>query len=201
MAHETLAPWAEIVPGSTYPMSVDELLALPDDGRMYELVEGRLVRMPPCGGGASRMGGNLLTIINNYVRPRDLGAVTGADGEYVLSAPGEPPTALAPDIAFVSAARLPARDTPEWDRPWHLAPDLAVEIASPNQYRPEMAAKARLYLDAGVKLVWVVWPKLKQVDVWRSGSLQPVATLGVCDTLDGLDALPGFMHSVADLFA
>lgn len=200
MAHETLAPWAEIVPDSPYPMSVDDLLALPDDGRIYELVEGRLVRMPPSGGGASHMGGNLVTIINNYVRPRNLGAVTGPDGEYVLSAPGQPTTALAPDVAFVLANRLPPRDTPEWDRPWQLAPDLAVEIASPNQYRPEMAEKARIYLNAGVKLVWIVWPKLKQVDVWRPGAAQLVATLGIGDMLDGLDALPGFTHPVADLF-
>lgn len=50
MAHETLAPWAEVAPG-TGPMSVKELLALPDDGGwMYELAEGRSVRMPSSGG-------------------------------------------------------------------------------------------------------------------------------------------------------
>ncbi len=45
MAQEPLAPWGEVVPGARR-MTVDELLALPDDSRMYELVEGRLVRMP-----------------------------------------------------------------------------------------------------------------------------------------------------------
>ena len=47
-AHETLAPWAEIVP-DTGPMTVDDLLTLPDDGWQYELVDGRLVRMAGSG--------------------------------------------------------------------------------------------------------------------------------------------------------
>ncbi len=81
-----------------------------------------------------------------------------------------------------------------------LAPDLVAEIASPNQYRPEMADKAQRYLAAGVRLVWVVWPKYSQVDVWRPGSDQPVATLNVDDQLDGLDVLPGFTYPLARLF-
>lgn len=201
MAHDIFAPWAEVVPGASYPMSVDELLAQPDDGWTYELVEGRLVRMPPSGGGASSKSADLLTVINTFVRTHALGAVTAPDGEYILSIPGEPDTALAPDVAFVRADRLPPRDTSEWDHPWRLAPDLAVEIASPNQYRPEMAAKALYYLRAGVRLVWVVWPRLKQVDVWRPGTEQPVATLNVADSLDGLDVLPGFAYPLADLFS
>src|SRR5579872_3930188 len=171
MAQETLAPWAEIVPGAPYPMSVDELMALQnDDGTTYELVEGRLVRMPPSGGGASSMGMSIGSALTVYVQSHSLGRVTGADGEFVVNPAGAAPTALAPDVAFVREDRLPARDSAEWDRPWQLAPDLAVEIASPNQYRPEMAAKARLYLSAGVRLVWVIWPKQKQVDVWRLSS-------------------------------
>lgn len=201
MAHDIFAPWAEVVSGASYPMTADELLSRPDDGWTYELVEGRLVRMPPSGGGASSLSGILIGALISFVRPRALGAVTVPDGEYILSVPGEPDTALAPDIAFVRTDRLPARDTPEWDRPWRLAPDLAVEIASPNQYRPEMAVKALYYLRAGVRLIWVVWPRQKQVDIWRPGSDQPIATLTVGDILDGLDVLPGFTYPLADLFS
>lgn len=200
MAHETLAPWAEIVPGAPYPMTVDALMALPDDGRRYELVEGRLVTVAPSGGGASTISGNLVAALHGYVRPRKLGAITVTDGEYVLSRPGQPPTALAPDAAFVREDRLPARDSPAWERPWQLAPDLAAEVVSPNQYRPEMADKACLYLASGVRLVWIIWPKLRQVDVWRPGADNPVATLGAGDQLDGLDVLPGFSYPVASLF-
>jgi hypothetical protein len=64
-----------------------------------------------------------------------------------------------------------------------------------------MAAKALRYLGGGSRLVWVVWPDAQQVDVWHSGDRQPSITLGISDSLDGEDVLPGFSHPVADLFA
>lgn len=200
MQSDLLAPWAEVVPDSNVT-TVDQLLALPDDGWMYELVEGKLVRLSPSGGGAPRIGMDIGTATNSFVRARGLGEVTGADGEFVLSKPGEKVTSLAPDVAFVRADRVPPRDSPEYEKPWLLAPDLVVEIASPNQYRPEMKAKALVYLTAGVRLVWIVWPRRRQIDVWRPGGEEPSATLGVNDIQDGLDVLPGFTYPVAKLLA
>jgi len=101
----------------------------------------------------------------------------------------------------VRAKRVPARDSAEYRRAWRLAPDLVAEVASPNQYRPEMAAKALLSLEAGVRLVWGIWSRYQQVDVWRPGSEQPTARLGTGDALDGFDVLPGFTYPVAELFA
>ena len=200
MAHEIFAPWAELVPDAG-PMTVDDLLTLPDDGWMYELVEGRLVRMPGSGGQASLIGLRLASALLAFADAHDVGRVTGADGTYDLTRPGDSAeTALVPDVAFVQSSRVPAPDSPAYIGAWRLAPDLATEVASPSQYRPEMAAKAKRYLDAGVRLVWIVWPKSQQVDVWRPGAAQPVATLTSGDLLDGLDVLPGFMYPVASLF-
>jgi Uma2 family endonuclease len=127
--------------------------------------------------------------------------VTGTDGEFNLTQPGESQeTALVPDVAFLRADRVPPRNSADYKKAPRLAPDLAVEVASPNQHHPEMAAKARLYLARGVRLVWVVWPADRQVDVWRPGSDEPATTLSIGDALDGLDGLPGFTHPVADLF-
>ena len=132
-------------------MSVDDLLALPDDEWHYELVEGRLVRMPPSGVPASRLAMRLGARLTTYVEDHNLGIVTGTDGGFTLSKG----TTLAPDIAFVRADRVLPPTSPDYDKPWPLAPDLVVEIASPNQSRPKMAAKATRYLQAGVRLVWV----------------------------------------------
>ena len=63
-----------------------------------------------------------------------------------------------------------------------------------------MAAKARLYLSVGVRLVWTAWAKSRQVDLWLPGHDEPAATLGVDDRLDGLTVLPGFTYPVAALF-
>src|SRR5579884_2980636 len=199
MKHEIAAPWAEPVPDAPYPMTIAQMQALPDDAWQYELVDGRLVRMPGSGNKASAIAMILASILVAFARPRRLGRVSGPDGEYNLTLPGaSTETALIPDVAFVRAGRLPALDSPAASAIPHLAPDLVAEVAPPSQSRPEMAAKARRYLDAGVRLAWVVWPDDKQVDVWHPGSDTPVATLREGDLPDGLDVLPGFTHPVSD---
>ncbi len=202
MKQDVIAPWAEVVPGAPYPMTIAQMQALPDDNWIYELVEGRLVRMPGSGNKASVIAANLIIALGNFVRPRKLGRISSSDGQYDLTPAGAAlETALIPDVAFVRAGRLPAMNTKAADRIPHLAPDLVAEVASPNQSRSAMGEKARLYLAAGVQLVWIIWPDAQQIDVWHAGSDAPIATLTTADQLDGLDVLPGFTHPVADLFA
>ena len=196
---DTLAPWGEIVPNVS-PMTVDDLLALPEDGWQYELVEGRLVRMPPSGYRASRIAGRLYAAVLAFVDAHALGAVTPPDGGYDLGPAGQKDTTLAPDVAFVRADRLPPHATFDEDKAVPFAPDLAAEVASPHQYRPGMAKKAQRYLAAGTQLVWIIWPKPREVDVWRPGDTQPSQTLSARETLDGSPVLPGFTYPVGDLF-
>lgn len=191
---EPVAPWAEVVPDAP-PMTEADLLARPDDGWQYELVKGVLVRMPPSGKRATRIARRLSARLGDYVDEHGLGEVTGEQGGYRL-APG---TDLAPDVGFIRAERLPPLDSPDYDTLADGAPDLAVEVASPNQWQPGMRKKAAEYLDAGTRLVWIVWPRWRRVDVWRAGDDEP-ATLTVEDTLDGEDVVPGFTYAVADLF-
>lgn len=203
MAHNTLAPWAEIVQDGQGPLTADELLTLPENGWQYELVEGRLVRMSPTGLEHLDITERLLDALKSHVVSRSLGRVTLPETGFKLPRPGADDTVLAPDVALVSRAKLqnlPAPGTPERKRFLPVVPDLAAEVASPGQYRPEMADKVRFYLESGVPLVWIVWPPSRQVDVWRPGAQQPIATLGVGDALDGLEVVPGFTFPVADLF-
>ena len=161
---DSLAPWAEIVPNMP-PMTADDLHAMPDDGFSYELVEGLLVRMPMSGLGASSIGVRLAERLTAYVEDNGRGVVTGEQGDYPLD-PARPfDTELAPDVAFVRADRLPPTTSPEYYKAPRLAPDLAVEVASQNQFAPGLAAKAKVYLSFGTRLVWVVWPRYRRVDV------------------------------------
>jgi len=177
-------------------MTAEQLIKLPDDGWQYELVEGVLVRMPPSGQRASRIARRLAARLGDVVDSHQLGNVTGSDGGYALDAD----TDFAPDVGFIRADRLPPLNSPDYDKLAPDAPDLAVEVASPSQYRPGMAAKARRYLHAGTRLVWIVWPRQQQVDIWRPGDTQPSAVLGAGDVLDGEDVVPGFVYPVAYLF-
>jgi Uma2 family endonuclease len=199
MAHEIIAPWAERVPGAS-PMTADELLALHDDGWQYELVDGVLVRMPSPGYRHGRIVFRLAMALATYVTAHRLGEIVAAETGFLLSRPGEPDTVLGPDIAFVRSEHVPPHDAPGVEKYLRLAPDLVVEVASPDQYKPEMAAKARLYLAAGVRLVWLVWPAAHTVDVWRPGNDAPITSLTTAEALDGLDVVPGFTYPLADLF-
>ena len=199
---DPIAPWAEIVP-DTGPMTVNDLLERRDDGWHYELVEGRLIRMPPSGFRASRIAMRLGGLLVTFVDAHELGAVTTSDGAYDLSAPGTPPTkgtGLAPDIAFIRAERLPPHIAFDEDKAVPFAPDLAVEVASPNQFRPGMAKKAQRFLAAGTRLVWIVWPKRREIDVWLPGNTRPTRILRGGETLDGGEVLPGFSCVVDALF-
>ena len=198
----TPASWAEMVPGAPYPMRAVDLTNAPNDGWRYEIIEGRLLRMPGSGIKASWIAVRLIYFLMNFIAPRNLGIVTGADGTYDLTRPGDPTeTALIPDAAFVQAGRLPAMNTPAAAQYGKLAPDLVAEVVSPSQGHQEMDDKARLYLDRGVRLVWTIWPDAQSVDLWRPTSpTAPLASLGIGESLDGLDVLPGFTLPISDLF-
>ncbi len=79
--------------------------------------------------------------------------------------------------------------------------DLVAEVASPDQFRSEMGAKARQWLAGGVRLVWIAWPKERQVDLWLPGQENAMQTLQSGDALDGRDVVPGFSYLLAELFA
>ena len=189
--------WGERVIGAPYPFTVADLATLPDGAWQYEIVDGELVRMPGSGYDAGKYAMRLTTALSNFVDQYNLGEITGPDTTYDLTRPGDTTeTALGPDAAFVQTARLPG-PTPGYAK---LAPDLVAEIVSPSQYRPEMTRKAKLYIERGVRLVWIIWPSNRTADVWRPSSPNaPVTTLTVADSLDGLDVLPGFTLPLATL--
>lgn len=188
---ETLAPWAEPV-----LMTAEELLQLPDDDEWrYELVEGRLVRMSPTGGQHGRVVMALLATVHRFVEEQRLGEVFPAETGFWISPEDAPDTVLAPDLAFFSAGREPDPGVEGYPR---LAPDLVAEVASPSQGRGKMAAKARRWLSSGVRIVWVVFPESRTVEVWRDGELERIVT--VEEDLSGEVVLPGFVYPIKHLF-
>jgi len=179
---------------STRFATIEDLEQMEPDAGDFELIRGELHRMAAAGGRASTIAVGIAAQFWNYATPRGLGTVYGADAGFVLSR--DPDTLLIPDVAFVRADRLPPGPVPEGFLP--LAPDIAVEVVSPTDRRTDVARKVRLYLDAGVKLVWVVDPRRRLVTVYPVVGSERVLRPG--EELDGGEVLPGFRLAVGDLF-
>lgn len=174
-------------------LTVEDLPYLPRDEDRCELVAGDLIREPPPGGEhggiALAVGARLLA----FVREHRLGRVFGEAG-YVLAS--EPDTVRAPDASFVSTARISGAIR---RGPYVVgAPDLAVEVVSPGDTRQEVAEKVGEYLAAGARAVWVIDPRHRTVTTHLPGR-DPVR-LGLGETLDGGDYLPGFRLPVSEVF-
>lgn len=178
-----------------FPLRLEEYARLPEeDAFLLELSRGLLVREPRPGARHGAIVLNVVQELNPFVREHGLGRVVIEAG-FLLTV--DPPTVRGPDVAFISAARLP--DGPLPDGFWSLAPDLAVEVVSPSNSAGNMQEKVLQYLDAGSREVWVVQPNTRTIEVWRPGvGMRVVRDDG---TLDGGDIIPGLRLAVADLFA
>ncbi|HEY7350134.1 MAG TPA: Uma2 family endonuclease [Ktedonobacterales bacterium] len=173
----------------------------PEQGWRTELFRGVVVRMPLIKDLRHEwVAGNLYAALHAYITPRRSGRASMEQGGYNATLPGETDeTIWGPDVAFISAERLPAALSSIARGDYAPAPDLAAEVVSASQSRPEMAERAQRWLAAGTRLVWNVWPESQTVDVWTPDT--PMYTLSLRDTLDGLDVIPDFSLPVAGLFA
>ena len=177
--------------------SVRHLARTPEyNRRRFYLINGELFEMSPVQRIHSRLASRIDRIIGLFVEEHDLGETHVELGFYTA---GDRTTLLAPDVAFVSAARL--HDQPE-DGFLSIMPDLAVEIASPSDSLAQLRRKAAVYLENGGNLVWIVLPAEKGVDVCRSadGARLDIEFVGADGALCGEDVLPGFALKLSRLF-
>ena len=175
-------------------VTADELLEMPDDGYMYELVRGELRKMPPAGHPHSRMGIQIATLLNAYTNDKRLGYVYGADGGFILES--GPDHVRAPDVSFVRQARVDEASGSTGFFPG--PPDLAIEVVSPNDRYTEVEEKVADYLAAGTLAVVVVDPRRRTVKVHRPQSV--TVELGEGDTLEVDDVVPGWRMEVGEMF-
>ena len=175
-------------------LTADDMMRLSDKGVRGELIRGVLHEEMPIGRPHTKIVAKLVYILLSFTMPRQIGTVFAADLGVWLER--NPDTVRAPDVAFISVERLPLDD----DDPGYseIAPDLAMEVASPRDSRPHIRRKALMWLENGVRLVWMVHPRSRTVDVYRKDS--PVITLTEDEDIDGGDILPGFSCRVSDIF-
>ena len=179
---------------TTQATTAEDLLRIPDDGFRYELVRGELRKMSPAGHKHGYIAMNVATPLNNHVTAKKLGRVYAAETGFFISS--DPDTVRAPDVAFVSQKRLD--EVGDVEGYWPGAPDLAVEVTSPNDKYAEVEEKVLEWLEAGTRMVVVVNPRKSAVTVYRS--LTDIVLLTEEDLLDGGDIVPGWTIAVKDIF-
>lgn len=179
---------------TTKLMTAEEFETLESADRLLELVEGEVQEVPFAGPLHGSLGARLTIFLGNYVYQEALGDVFDSQTSFVVRR--NPDSVLMPDVSFVSTARLPKDDA--WNRAVQFAPDLAIEIESPSNTQAELLRKVSLYLAGGSRLVWLVRPDHQTVTVFSPDA--PERPLGLSNTLEGGDVLPGFSLPLAELF-
>lgn len=174
-------------------VTAEELGRIPDDRHRRELVGGRVVEMSPPGFRHGAIAVSVASLLASHVKSSELGRVVVEAGFKLAS---DPDTVRGPDVAFVRRERLASSLGPEGF--FHGAPDLAIEIESPEETASELRQKIREYLLAGTRLVWVLQPDTRSAIVHRPGASPQ--TVGPDDVLDGGDVVSGFRCRVGDLF-
>lgn len=165
-----------------------------DHDALCEVINGEHVEKK-VGWHESFLAMQLLKLLHHFLWDHPMGI---AGMEFLCRLRDNPALERRPDLAFISRERLPARFLPNASA-CPVVPDLVAEIVSPSNTADEVNAKIHEYLQHGVRVVWVIYPRQCNMYVHERGSAQ-IRQLTQNDTLDGGTVLPGFQIPVARIF-
>lgn len=161
----------------------------------YEIIDGNKVEMPPMSATSSVLASRIAQRIGLFTMPAKLGE---AFSEILFNLQLSQARNRRPDVAYVSYARWPKNRPIPPVNAWDVVPDFCVEVVSPTDLIEEMRTKIEEYFEAGVRLIWVVYPHLELVDVYESRDRMRVVRID--GSLDGGDVIPGFSLPLVELF-
>jgi Uma2 family endonuclease len=167
----------------------------PDNHEHYEVVDGQRAETPRMGTYETDVANELNGHLWQFARTNGLGKT---EVEMLFRIDVARDLQRRPDVAFVSFQRWPRGRRAAPNDAWDVVPDLAVEVVSPSNTAAAVLVKVRDYFQAGVRLVWVVYPAEREVYAYESPTIIRVLQPG--DDLDGGDVLPGFRLPLATLF-
>jgi len=162
------------------------------EDRLYELIDGVLVEKV-MGAKESLLAMELGFHLRTFLGRHSLGVILGEAGMLQL----RPRLIRIPDVSFISWDQMPSGEFPSKPVP-NLYPDLAVEVLSPSNSAAEMTLKIADYFEAGSRLVWLIDPETKTVEVYTAPG--ECRRLKASQSLDGGDVLPGFKLPLKELF-
>lgn len=165
------------------------------DRRGYELIDGEWVEKN-MGAQAGIVVLNVNARVRAHAGTHQAGLAFASDAGYEIF-PTKPNRVRKPDGSFIRRGRLPGDKPPRGHL--RIAPDLAIEVVSPNDLAEDTEERVADFLGAGTPLLWVLYPNTRTVYVFRQDG--SVSRLTTTDELSGEDALPGFACRVEELFA
>jgi Uma2 family endonuclease len=140
-------------------LTYQDYVALPDDGRRYEIHDGELSVTPAPSPRHQRLLGALYKLLDAHIEARGLGEVILSPLDVILS----DITVVQPDLVYVANVRAEAVSGRGIEGP----PTLAVEILSPSTARVDRDRKLRLYARHGVPYYWIVDPEARAIEAFR----------------------------------
>lgn len=174
------------------PLTLERFLARQETKPGCEYEDGEVIRKPMPTGWHSLIQRLVAVALSHYLTVHPVGDA-GSELRCIFG-PAGAERAYLPDYAFI---RFSERFTGFTNGPLRGAPDLAVEILSPDDRMVKVMRKLRFYLSHGVRLVWLIDPEERTVMVMTDLTVARFLRDG--DTLEGGDVLPGFSVPVAEL--
>lgn len=170
----------------------------------FEMYNGEIIPMHPPGRHHNLLSKAIYDAISRYLDDHPLGTVLHDNAPYILD--GDDRTdwvsgTVVPDVSFISQNRHDEHEAAYIDDgPWRLAPDIAVEVVSPDDLHSAIMRKVDTYLRHGTQVVWVVDPQNSTIQVY-SVSQPTTVILREGDTLRGEPVLPDFAVAVSDILS
>jgi Uma2 family endonuclease len=180
---------------TTAIVTPEDVLRMGEEGKGYELVNGELKELD-VSKESSHIAGEVFLQIKLFSKSSLPGWVFPEGASYRCFS-ADPNRVRRPDTSFIGLSRM-TREEYRAGGHCEIAPDLVVEVISPNDNATEVEIKIDEWLEAGVKLVWEIYPSREIVRVHRLN--QNIAVFRGTDILTAPDVLPGFSCPVADLF-
>ena len=174
-------------------LTAEDLLAPGNPYERCDLWDGVAVVREPSGGWHDCVAAAIIARLHAAVRGTRKGWVVASSAGFLVAR--DPDRVLSPDAAFVSRARLLAFPTRGFVE---CAPDLAVEVRSPDDSWIGVVERAGVWIAHGVAVVWAVDPPSRTAATFRPRQA-PIAA-GPGDTLCGAPVLPDLCVPVDELF-
>jgi Uma2 family endonuclease len=175
-----------------------DLLRLGAEDRRFEIVNGVIREMSSVGYEHSTFVGNTYELLNSHVKSRKLGYVHGDSLIYILYGDAETGVRKTriPDVSFIRRERLPRKE--ERALPFHGAPDLAIEVISPDDKADELLERIRDYFEYGTEQVWVLYPSQRELHQFIRGE-SGSSIFKAEDVFTPGDLIPGLTFKIGDL--